>query len=392
MSQVGEPVAKATVDDAPYLKGAVTSLTFNGTIRVFRNKGVVSPPHWEDGADLADTDYRQTWRPGSSGPGAYYSKRPAVVKVPGAGGDMQVKVIVTIAESKNVSGNGRLIGVLGTLTIEGECPTGAGTHTVMARITNMPDEIGWYRGNIVWGLEVESAQMSIPLGASFAELFAILDTPLQPAFAVGVWVEALRLACEEARVVGVPLSDKPMAAARVVKYCFNDHGLFYDCTSGAPAYGCGGYGGTFKLESYIKQTAIFANCYDQAGAIQVLAGCVGVHLTWIYLDPFGYINLTRLLGWHVDGLCNSPFFDFDISRMYVPQFDPTRTAFGNHAFCEYGGRVFDACAKPHLGSADRAGYCREGIDSDLRLYNVARGWIPGSPLLFRPSAGVTAVS
>jgi hypothetical protein len=393
MTQVGEPVAMTTVGDAPSLKGAVTKLSFSGSLRVFINKSLVQPPHWEVGVDLADTSYRDTWRLGKGGSGAHYSKRPAVVKVPGAGGNMEVKVIVKITESKNVSGTGKLIGILGTLTIEGECPVSAGTHTVTAKITNMPDEIGWYRGKIVWGVEVESAQMSAPLNSSFAELFAILDDPLQPAFATGVWVEALRLACEEARLVGVALDDKPTAAARAVKYCFYDHNLFYDCTSGAPSFGVGGPGGTFELEKYLKQGATFANCYDQAGAIQVLAGCVGVHLTWIYLAPFGYIHTTRLLGWHVEGLCNNPFFNFDLTKMLLPRFHPDRDPFGNHAFCEYSGRVYDACAKPQMGSADRDGYCRDGIDDDPRLYGPGlKMMAAGTPARFGVRGGVTAVT
>lgn len=393
MTQVGEPASIGTVPDGPFIKGAVTRVTFDGSLRTFRNKSVVPTPHWESGADLVDAAYRRTWRPARDGSGSYYSKRPAVVKVPGAGGNMQVTVVVRISESRNISGTGKLVGVLGPLTIEGDCPLAAGTHTVAARITDMPDEIGWYRPRVVWGLEVPSEEMTVGLNWSFVELFAILDDPLQPAFSVGVWVEALRLVCEDAHLNGVPLGDKAMAAARVVRYCFFDHGLFYDCTSGAPSYGCGGGGGTFKLENYLKQASTFANCYDQAAAVQVLAGSVGVHLTWIYLEPFGYINLTRLLGWHVNGLCNSPFFDFDTSRMRVGRFDRGRTSFGNHAFCEYRSRIYDACAKPHPGSSDRAGYCSESIDSDPRLYGP-RAWppFPGRPALFATSAGVTAVT
>jgi hypothetical protein len=236
--------------------------------------------------------------------------------------------------------------------------------------------------------------MTVGLNSSFVELFAILDDPLQPAFSVGVWVEALRLVCEEAHLTGVPLADRAMAAARVVRYCFFEHGLTYECYFGGSSYIASHSGGawTFELENYVKRTSHIANCHDQAGAIQVLAGSVGVYLNWLFMEPFGFINLTRLLGWHVFGLCNNPFFGPNLSRMRVDRYDPVRKPFSNHSFCEYGGRIYDACAKPHPGSADGAGYCAESIDSDPQLY--PHGWAaaPGRPAWFRPQAGAVAVT
>jgi hypothetical protein len=120
------------------------------------------------------------------------------------------------------------------------------------------------------------------------------------------------------------------------------------------------------------------NCYDQSAAVQAFCACLGVNVTGIYQDPFGYIKTTKLVG---VGDCNNPFYKskrkkppVDPRRVVlddppVPDDDskPKRTGFGNHAFIENknaGAHIRDACAGPHTGEEDLRNYLESSIDLD----------------------------
>jgi hypothetical protein len=107
-----------------------------------------------------------------------------------------------------------------------------------------------------------------------------------------------------------------------------------------------------------------ANCYDQAAALQALAGAVGIKLEWLFLDPFGFIKTTNLLG---VGSCNNPFFKSNSTPKVIAQNNPNRTDFGNHAFCELNSKIWDACAGPHVGTEDRQQYLTASIDPTNHL-------------------------
>ena len=396
MPEMNEPGGAAATGKDVYLKGGVVEVTFDGGLDVVKDKAKEKPPHWQLGMKTEDKDYVPKWRANSQRGSGFYSKRPIVLKVPGAGGKMDVTVKVKITESRNVSGKGKLLAAIGTLRIEGECPLSAGDHTVKCKIVDMPDEIGWYRGAAVWGLEIPSANMTLALNASYHEVFGILGDPLKPMYAGGVWVEALRMLCERARVVGTKLSGKKAAVIRITKYCFADHDLVYDTYGGAPSF-YDPWPATFALERYLKEEtsqATRSNCHDQGNAVHVLAGALGIRVERVRLEPYGYIHPTNLLGWAGYGkLCNSPFFHENTDAMYVPRFqipgipgvpmilapEYYRTAFGHHVFCGFDGKIFDACAGPHLGTEDPAQYCSASIDDHPALYMGL--WSPGTPPL-----------
>jgi hypothetical protein len=344
--------------------GAMQSVTFNSNILVARQKNTVTAPHWTLGQDVTD------------GAG---SQRPAVYLVQGMG-SYNVSVQVNVTQAVNCPGSADLTGRLDTLEIRGQLPVAVGMQTASATITAPPPGIAWYKGDMAWGVDVPGCG-SFTLGTTRVEIFFVLDTPI-PVYqsGVGVWVEALRLLCQQAAVLG--LTVKRDAAAAVARFCHSGHGLRYDTHNGAPSYGVSGSGGSFDLDRYIQRAASSCNCYDQAAAVQSLSGALGVGTGWDYLEPFGYLKTTDLVG---VGQCNNPFFDSNGSQPVVGANDASRTSFGNHAFCQYqapasgGGtapaaQVLDACAGPHLATESGGQYCTAGIDSetDTQKYQTDR--------------------
>lgn len=368
MTDMGESITGSVEldEDVPVLHAKVTEVKFLSKVKVALAKSTVPVPHWAEGASVED---------------GRYSKRPAVIAVRGskAAGSQNVQSVevkVQILECKNISGQGKLLGVLRGLTIEGECPLGVGTHTVQARIQELPEGVQWYWGNMVWVLEVPSANHDWALNITRLEVFSVLDTPI-PIFQddVGVWAEVLRFLCRFAGVINV--TGKRDAATRVTRYAHGQHGLYYDSAGGGRSlYGVGQRGGTFMLASYLARARPYANCYDQAAAIQTLSGALGVTLRWIFLEPFGAINSTNLLGY---GRCNNPFFMMNGTPQVVADRDDLqRTAFGNHAFGAFDPKVLDACAGPHTGTEDHQEYVDSSIDDISVLYGVS-DWFPERP-------------
>lgn len=385
--QVGEPVSLAPSTTPPDTEFAaeLVSVTFKSGVKTSHLKAEVKVPHWEAGKEAEIEDDWKDMAKKLGVPPEPYSKRAAVFLIKSAGGAYDVEVKVKVTKSKNVSGDAKLLGNFQGLAIEGSCPTGAGEHTVAAKFTEPPDEIASYRGKIGWGLEVASVSMTVNLGTSLAEVYFILAKPTAP-YRAGVWAEALRFLCGK---VGVNGSKDPNdAAAKVTRYCHSGHRLRYDTFQGAPYYGVSQLGGSFGLLDYMTRSHAVCNCYDQAAAVQALTGALGVSLGWRYLDPYGYINTTNLVG---VGPCNNPFFGADEKKKVVPTHSPDRSGFGNHAFVAVGsGNILDACAGPHTGSETPAQYVTASIDTTPTLYGS--GFRPGTAGDIIPGAGVTDVS
>lgn len=129
---------------------------------------------------------------------------------------------------------------------------------------------------------------------------------------------------------------------------------------GAPAYG--GASGIFHLKRYIDNSLGFVNCYDQTYAVIALSAALGIGVDGLFLEPFGYIRTVNLVGW---GRCNNPFPGRLPTSKYlvVDPRDPDRSGFGNHMFCEFSAKIYDACAGPVKGNVDRAGYVSATIDT-----------------------------
>jgi len=369
---VGSPKGECPLQKS--LKGMVTEVTFKSNIKVSYAKATVPTPHWKLGVDVKDGDG---------------SKRPAVYLLENKGGSHDLSVKVKITENKNVSGNGKLIGTLGDLEMEGQCPLSVGEHDVPVKIKKLPASIKWYHDDVSWGLEVADLGQTITLdNPTRLEVFVILDKPAAFYDTVGVWTEALRFLCEKVSVVDE--TTEAGASAKITTYCHGSHGLNYDTSIGSPVYGCDGTGGTFDLAGYIKKSSgSTVNCYDQAGAIQSLSGALGVKLTWYFLRPFGFIQTTNLVG---VGSCNNPFYVSNGTTAVIAVDDPRRTGFGNHAFGGLGGKVHDACAGPHTGSETKSQYVGVAIDATKALYTWVGDDKPGTDSDITEPRGVTGVT
>jgi hypothetical protein len=243
------------------------------------------------------------------------------------------------------------------------------------------------------------------------ELFFIYDKPMSfykvtdPAdtknTVQAVWAEALRLCFKKAGVAD--LNDPKAISAKVTKYCHTDHGMVYDTIGGASWFNTD-YDGKpfvrrkdplqynrvvkgFRLWEYMKKRSSDStlpnndynvppntvNCYDSAAAVQALSGALGVAVTWIFQEPFGYINATMLVG--VADPCNNPFFKGAGAKPLEPLDSDHRYQFGNHAYTAAStpkNDIRDACAGPHIGSETNTAYLKASIDIERYIDDVIK--------------------
>jgi hypothetical protein len=276
--------------------------------------------------------------------------------------------------------------------------------------------VHFYRleGQLSWNLRVKEKkynQMIVRgMQKTYLELFWLygFDREL---FKDGVPVELLRHAAYGLRVTGgwrdnlpinspqtsrtIDWSTDPVIAA-IVSVCFFRNPPRYDSFEGGhhlitikPNFNHI----TFYLRRYIKyihHPVGLCNCYDMAAAVQVHLKAVGINpVKFCFMNPFGYIRLSRLVG---RGLCNSPFYfikkDDSLDRdLIVDENYLNREPFGRHSFCclpddEWKGNgktdlcihnnrceylcrdcwVLDACVGPHTGNEDIGEYLYNAID------------------------------
>ncbi|PXY94021.1 hypothetical protein DKK76_11410, partial [Frischella perrara] len=246
------------------------------------------------------------------------------------------------------------------------------------------------------------------------EAFVLYEEPAS-FYQTGVWSEALRFLFQKTNInININNdSQKEKSLEKITQYLHSQHGVRYDIYQGSSWF----YRrteGKFSLMRYLKKKAKFkyinidppdiygrtfkrldstksfencniVNCYDQAAAINVLAGALGIKTEFLYIDPFGYIKETKLVG--IDDSfdfipasppdeCNNPFFAnpiksplrivngfIDTIFSYLP-----RSRFSNHAVCAFLSNnktysdyandlnqyekdvlIYDACAGPILG-------------------------------------------
>jgi hypothetical protein len=379
MTELGEGASITSVRETPdkYLHAKVIEVTFEGGYKVCRMKTTVQAPHWPTKAD-----------------GPNQSQKPAVFPFAHKG-TQKAKVKIKI-DSKGFAGNGKLRGILKTLEFEGDIPLAAGEHTVETTLKEPPDGTAWINGPMSWG--VESPDISVLAGTPLTELFFVFDDPGKMKFFQdkGVWVEALRFLF---RTSSITSKKQEQAAVRTVtQCCFDLRKHKYDIDHGASHYipedlNGDPIWGKFKLARYInKKKGKELNCYDQAHAVIVLSGALGLKTDGLFLNPFGFLSRMALVG---RGPCNNPFpkakFDHEKAIvsprprrklkkedfLVVDQKDPYRNGFGNHMFCEFGGKVHDACAGPAVGDDDKPGYLRKSIDVNGPDKQIIE--IPGAP-------------
>lgn len=345
---IGTQVLCKQAKAKPVLLAALQSLSLNTTVKVSEDGALVVAPHWESGV-----------------PGA----RPAVFHL-GELNNATLQATILITESLEQPATGKLAGQLGGLQFECDnCPLTLGPHPVTVRLTGLPESIQCISGSPTWSLT--SPVSTCNPGSTVLELFVILAPP-GPAFAnATVWVEALRFLCGKDGVAGATTA--AMAAKAITRYCHGQHGLEYNSVN---HYTYAGIGHRFCLDAYIQCSDPKANCYDQAGAVQVLCNAVGALALYKYSKRYGYITPTNLMG---VANCNNPGYRARGTAPVVAADSPDRTGFCDHAFCMLDGMVYDACVGPQLGTLTLPQYLGQAIDrSDvadelLASNNVKKG-------------------
>lgn len=392
------PVAGSTETKLTGIAAEIIKVTFDSKIKVAVGNAKVDAPHWEKGKE---PKYDQEGY-GVSDKNKYgaCAKKPAVYSLKDKDSGYYLDVKINVTKLENISGTGILTGNIKGLEMEGKSasPLSLGSNNEFrVKIKNPPDAIMWYKGKIQWQLKVEGNDGIKGLKGTIAEVFFILDKPGKMFDKNGVWAEALRFLCNKVKVTNI--KEDAAVTKRITSYCHGKkrHGLKYDSYGGGGSnYGVREWGGgEFLLRKYLAREDEFANCYDQAAAVQTLAGAVGVEIKWIFMQPFGYIRTTNLLGY---GQCNNPFFLYTRDgRKVTPQIidinDVDRTGFGNHAFCELNDCYYDACAGPHLGDSESE-YLKKSIDYKTTLYKAKyrRMLISSGKTMNKSFKGVTGVS
>lgn len=374
MTEIAEGISVSVVKEDPekYLKVKILEVDFIESFKTSNAKKKVVAPHWPSGK------YRFN-----------YSEKPAVFAI-----EKATKAEITVeVDSKGVSGKGILSGSIKGYEFGGDIDLSAGKKSVSVTLKEPPENLQWIKGSVLWS--VEGGGMVAPAGATFVELFFVFSDPGKlPFFSDGVWADALRYLFEKSAVKHE--ENKFNAIIKVTRLCFNISYHRYEIKRGAPKFG--GFSGKFKLTKYIKPKDYPVNCYDQTYAVVVFSGALGLPVDGLYMDPYGFLGTTQLVGW---GTCNNPFpsgkYESEMKRLkssvvglakialsrpkpedylLVTDNDPDRAAFGNHMFCEYKNKIFDACAGPYIGNGDRKQYVSDNIDSKTSL-NALYGGFPG---------------
>lgn len=156
--------------------------------------------------------------------------------------------------------------------------------------------------------------------------------------------------------------------AEVVKWVFNRVPPRYDILHGSPHFArvCGRLEFSLSLAEYLSapdDPGQLCNCYDMANIVQAFLILLGIRdVKYVFMEPYGYLKEAQLIG---RGTCNNPFYQRDNSKPVVPEEDPARRPFNNHAYClTPGGTVLDACAGPHIGTKTVAQYIQNAIDTN----------------------------
>jgi hypothetical protein len=346
----------------------IIEVSWKSGIDSARAKTKISAPHWKVGEKVEEEDKPDLmhYKTGSQKPGVYLVNSKKGVDT------FEVKIKVTKNTTDKTTG--KLSGKLGSLSFEGDCALGVGTHTVPMKFGKLPDALTHAEGDATW--QLASKELTIPVTTKTRlEVFVVFDKPMA-FYTDGVWAEALRFVFKKAGVAG---SSKPEdAAKKITTYCHTGHGMTYDTVRGGSYFGGASAidGGVFNLTSYIQKiptkaghNGLIVNCYDQSASVQTLCGAVGIKMDSLYQEPFGPIKRTNLVG---VGPCNNPFFNSNASTPLVADDSSKRTSFGNHAFPRHISKIHDSCAGPHVGTEDLRQYLVASIDAKRLIveYNL----------------------
>ena len=298
------------------------------------------------------------------------------------------------------------------------------------------DQICWLKSPI-FSLEYNDNGTPIRKNNIFSEkipleAFVLYEEPAS-FYQSGVWSEALRFLFEKTNINND--SHKEESLEKITQYLHSQHGVRYDNFYGMSAFFSFDSSNPFNvipkfnLMSFLKKKAMYemtsnnspdqfgrtlidiisisdfkdyniVNCFDQASAVIVLSGSLGIKTELLILYPFGYINETKLVG--IDKSfdfvppasesdnCNNPFFAdpkysplrivdgfVDINYNKLP-----RSYFLQHAVCGFLSNnktlsdyandltqyvkdvlIYDACAGPKSGS-DFNQYKFDAVEND----------------------------
>jgi len=331
----------------------ILSITIDSQITACLNGKPVKLPNWKPGIDLNDGH-------GSKRPGVFDMTAPNRYK------NLNVRLLVKgLSDKETTKLSGKLAGLTFTTSLTGDNPMGTTGKeiTVSAVPENIPHYFKQARGDMEWFIDNDKE----PFEKTRLEMYWVYGCP-GIMYKKGVWVEVLRLLI----TLCAGLEHKEKIIQRIVNYCHAWTPLRYNSETTAAQYTEAYWGGCFELEAFLAQAYTLCNCYDQAGALQTLIGALGIELTWIYMNPFGFINKTTLIG---RGECNNPIFlkKGSLTPELVDKNDPGRTAFGSHSFCLWEKQdkhqfVLDSCLGPTMGNASSAQYIKRRIDNTTILY------------------------
>ncbi|MBV8253672.1 MAG: hypothetical protein JO154_13775 [Chitinophaga sp.] len=285
---------------------------------------------------------------------------------------------VKISFSKATSGNYTLEALSDTheVLFSGKVTS----ETVICKATQTPEEFATLRNHILHWQLVEAKKEIIPVGTTWIPIYWTNTKEMAPSlYRKGINLEALEAIATATKAINVfPYDENTKllrANAQPVSYyvdtVFNYIPPRYDVWHGATFFTNLGSGGnpnniTLYYNSYVaahnNQNSIL-NCYDTASVLQYYLNNAGYSTQWLYMNPFGYLKLTPLIG---RGMCNNPFYaSYTGGQPQVNVFDKNRTAFGNHAFVKVvsSNTVADACAGPHRGNETAAQYVAAAVDT-----------------------------
>ncbi|KAK3314320.1 hypothetical protein B0H66DRAFT_643708 [Apodospora peruviana] len=213
-----------------------------------------------------------------------------------------------------------------------------------------------FAGEVTWTLTVNGQTC---VQSTVLELYCLNDT--LPAFFHGaVDASFLRAMVLPARAPSPPTP--PSWTDYVVKACFANFGYKYEISNGTIRFGDSGTGGSYDLKRWVRgiNWGQPVNCYDQAGIVMIALGLgPKVKADWVYMDRFGFINQTYLVG-YPSTPCNNPFA-ITVDKLSVGNNDLNRSLFKNHAFVQVNDKIYDACAGPILGAKDINAYVAKAI-------------------------------
>ena len=260
-------------------------------------------------------------------------------------------------------------GVLGRLDPVVVTFSGAGTITADFALAHRSfSAIGRHDVTWQWWARRSGSRTWQRLVATSHRIYLLLDVPSAPwsqAYADrhNPWTDLLDVSC----AIAAGRRNEMGGAIALAKAICSNYSLRYDIVRGAPRYGFGSTGGSFRLANWIAYvlqgmppaTPTFCqgsgeayndnwiiNCYDAAASLALMGKSVGAPLDYYYHGPFGYLQMVLPIG---RGQCNNPFYGCWSNDPVRGVDDATRTGFGNHAYTKLAGQNnYDACMKRWL--------------------------------------------